>query len=66
MAMSRKHYVSMAAAINQQLVEADNLPRAERAAVRSAINALADNAAQMFKADNPAFDRSRFRVACGI
>lgn len=60
MAMSRKHYAAVAAAIQQ---ERDNWR--ETPEVQSALSYLVSNLTGVFAADNPAFDRERFQKAAG-
>ena len=60
MALSRKHYVKVAAILAGDLATSNT--DAERRKVRAIALSLAD----MFAQDNAAFNRSRFYTACGI
>lgn len=68
MAMSRKHYEHIAAAIKRQVeliriqvADSDSAHIAEEIA-----EDLANDVANQFEADNPNFDRDRFLAACGF
>ena len=56
--MTRKDYQAIAEAIKSTLH--DNVPAVDIAYT------IAANLADVFAADNPRFDRSRFLAACGI
>ena len=62
--MTRKDYVRFAAMLKDQLIACDTLRMrgVKRNRIISVINATAD----IFAADNPRFDRSRFLKACGV
>ena len=64
MAMSKKDYVAVAAAIREQNPgpSRDETKEAEHATCCQIAYALAD----YFAADNPRFARSRFLEACGV
>jgi hypothetical protein len=54
--MSRKHYEQVAACFKRNTEHGD----------AATLNAVANDLASMFKADNPRFDRARFLNACGL
>lgn len=61
MAMSRKHYVQLAAIIKAGLDTA-----ALRGADPQPVHDIARDLASMLKHDNPNFDRARFLAAAGL
>jgi len=73
MACSRKHYIAVADAIKVQIkycfidcqksgLEEQRFNEGKRESARE----IALHLASIFAADNSAFDRSRFLVACGV
>jgi hypothetical protein len=58
--MTRKNYVAAAAIISSRLLDAPSDD------ARKAIEQLADDLADMFRADNAAFSFGRFYAACGV
>lgn len=60
MAMSRKTYEQVAEVIRQQVNEAD------QQATLSAIQSIADGLADLFRYDNPRFNRALFMEACDL
>lgn len=65
--MTKKHYISIAAAIRNRLAGGVDYPasyRATRAALIRDMVVL--DLCPIFKADNPAFDQRRFIEACGM
>ena len=58
--MSRKHYIEVAKVIQDQML----LNGGQR--TETVLKAVAESLADMFKQDNPRFDRSRFMDACGL
>ena len=63
--MSRKHYIEVARVIRHEVdVNAHEYGR-DSAAVNALAN-VADSLADIFKADNSAFDSTRFMDACGL
>jgi hypothetical protein len=62
--MSRKHYIEVAKVIRSEVEKAEAsslLPETVQA-----LTVLAEELADMFKADNSRFDRARFMTACGL
>ena len=64
MAMSKKDYVVVAAAINEAAYTSKGLADAESRADELA--RVADMLSEVFAADNPRFDRAKFLAACGV
>lgn len=62
--MTKKHYIAIAAAIVDAIQEHrhPDMPGVPLLDGELLVNSLCG----IFKADNPAFDRSRFEDACGI
>ena len=58
--MTRKNYVAAAAIITSRLLDAPSHD------ARKAIEAVAGDLADMFRADNAAFSFGRFYAACGV
>ena len=58
--MTRKNYVAAAAIISARLLDAPSDD------ARKAIEQLAGDLADMFRADNAAFSFGRFYAACGV
>lgn len=58
--MSRKHYIATAAMLNRKVAQANNVDE------YATIQHIAESMADIFKADNPRFDRDRFLTACGF
>jgi hypothetical protein len=58
--MTRKNYIATAAVISARLLDAPSDD------ARKAIEALAGDLADMFRADNVAFSYGRFYAACGV
>ena len=61
--MTKKDYIKFANMIRSQIQDADS--ERDWYARESAIRTASD-AASIFKADNPRFDREQFLKACGI
>lgn len=61
MAMSRKDYVAFAEVIALEIKANIPATKAEQAVID-----VAKSMADVFKRDNPNFDRARFLTACGI
>jgi len=56
--MSRKHFVAVARVLASQLAtDASRYP---------AVKSIAEGLAEVFAAENPRFDRTRFLRACGV
>lgn len=64
MAMSRKHYIEVAKIIRTNLK--DEYQDGMHGIGAVGISSVARDLACMFRQDNPAFDRSRFYMACGL
>ena len=64
MSMSRKHYVQIANMIRSNL-DVD-LYTNFGLHYSCGVSAVARDLAEIFREDNPAFDRSRFYIACGL
>ena len=58
--MTRKNYIAAAAIISARLLDAPSDD------ARKAIEQLAGDLADMFRADNAAFSFGRFYAACGV
>lgn len=61
MSMSKKHYETIARVLRVHRESATLLPLAEEV-----IDDVARDLATGFYSDNPAFDRERFLIACGV
>ena len=59
--MTRRDYLAMAAAINEDRARFD-----EDGACRFGVESAAKALAEVLAANNPRFDRERFLAACGI
>ena len=59
-AFTKQHYIAVAKAIQEVAKEMDD------AAAESALSRLAMRLADIFKDDNPRFDKGYFLTACGI
>jgi hypothetical protein len=66
MAMSRKHYVQVARIIRDNVEFSGRQFSDHGASYAVGVSAVARDLADMFRQDNPAFDRSRFYMACGL
>ena len=66
MAMSRKHYIEVARIVRENLDFAGQQCSDHGASYAVGVSAMARDLADMFRQDNPAFDRSRFYMACGL
>lgn len=66
MSLSRKHYQAIADIIKDQLVLSQPLSDQQDDGAVVAVNDLAIQLSNYFKADNSNFDRFRFLEACGL
>lgn len=66
MAMSRKHYTEVAKIVRDNVEFAGRQVSDHGASYAVGVSAVARDLADMFRKDNPAFDRSRFYMACGL
>lgn len=65
MSLSRKHYTAVADVFAPRLVNAPTGTDWDFG-YTCAAKAIANDLADIFAADNPAFDRARFLAACGV
>jgi hypothetical protein len=63
--VSKKDFIVIAAGIKAR-VEAHSGDTSAQALVRVALNDLANDYADVFEADNPRFNRTSFKDACGL
>lgn len=64
--MTKKDYIAFAKILNARLAEAQ--ARGERSGRAEAVTAMLktiNDVAELFQAENPRFDRTRFVAACG-
>ena len=68
MALSKKHFIAIAADIKSCVANIDPSPEyaVPRAAARAALYLLAEKLCDTFTAENAQFDRARFLKACGF
>ena len=66
MAMSRKHYVLIAATIKRELAKLPKGPFDDEVAARQAARSMATALADTLEDMNDRFDIDRFKAACGL